>query len=128
MYKKGFLSAEALVMTALLAALASVCGLYISGGKLIMSSSNLTTAAFLAEKQMACIKGLLTENFALQGDVAWQDQEDKLPLLKNGTAFTVKTTVENNGARQKYIFIHVSWNELGIKKHIELESLALHGE
>lgn len=122
--QKGFLSMEVLAAAAMLAALASICAMYAAGGKMIAASANLTTAVFLAEKQMACVKGLLAAQADLTGSVGWQDTEDALPLTKNGTDFTVRTTVEDAcGGGLRRIQVAVGWQEYAAKRSVRLESL-----
>lgn len=131
MNEKGFLSMEVLLITALLTVLVSISGLYVIGGKMIVASANLTTAGFLAEKQMACVRGnksFLAADFS--GEIIWQDKADKLPLVKNGTMFTVTTTVKNypDKSSLKHILIHVGWQEYTVARHVALESLVLADE
>lgn len=124
MKEEGFFTMEVLLVGLLLTALVAATGLYIKSMRMIASSANMTTAACLAQKQIACVEGEPALWESEDGAaIPWQDGKDALPLVKNGTAFDVVTLLrKGEAALVKRVEVVVSWREFGREKQVRLSA------
>lgn len=122
--QRGFFIAEVMVALLLLTVLGALLGAYVFCGKLANASGNETTAAFLAQKQMACVQG---NPAVLQSGSAipWLDAAEKLPIEKNGVRYAVETAAKNVDGEEhlKKVRVNVSWHEFHGVKEVCIERL-----
>ncbi|SEJ08802.1 hypothetical protein SAMN05660742_103116 [Propionispira arboris] len=131
MHENGFFLVEVMVLSAIAFAIAALFSLYTISGKSMEHTTIQITAGFLAQKQLAYIKG---DTAVLQmyqnGIIPWQDSDDPIPVKKNGIAYVINTTVDsvpNNEALKKVVVV-VSWEENHINKQVSMATLvSCHG-
>jgi len=131
MRNDGFFLVEVMVLSAIAVAIGAVVSLYGISGKTIEHTTIQVTAGFLAQKQLAYIKGDTT---VLQkypnGIIPWQDTEESVPIEKNGVSYTVNTIVDaaTNDDVLKKVVVVVSWEENHMNKHVSMATLvSCHG-
>jgi hypothetical protein len=114
MNDKGFFLLETVVLGLILFAAAGVFGTYAISSRLRADSENRLTAAFLAQKQLACVQGNATVLKAAAGSIPWQDPASVQPILKNGKEFYIKTDLQNTEDEVlKQVEVVVQWQERG---------------
>lgn len=131
MHENGFFLVEVMVLSAIAFAIAALFSLYTISGKSMEHTTIQITAGFLAQKQLAYIKG---DTAVLQtyqnGIIPWQDTDDPVPVKKNGVSYVVNTTVAavpNNETLKKVVVV-VSWEENHINKQVSMATLvSCHG-
>ena len=131
MRNDGFFLVEVMVLSAIAVAIGAVVSLYGISGKTIEHTTIQVTAGFLAQKQLAYIKG---DTAVLQkypnGIIPWQDTEESVPIEKNGVSYTVNTIVDaaTNDDVLKKVVVVVSWEENRMNKHVSMATLvSCHG-
>ena len=131
MRNDGFFLVEVMVLSAIVFAIAALFNLYTISGKSIEHTTIQITAAFLAQKQLAYIKG---DPEVLQkypnGIIPWQDTDEPVPIKKNGISYVVNTTVvavPNDNILKKVVVV-VLWEENHINKQVNMATLvSCHG-
>lgn len=126
MNEHGSFLLEVLIVSVMLAVLGTILGMYMLSTQSISRSGNLITAGFLAQKQLAYLKGnekLVNKN--LIEPIAWQDESESLSIKKNGTEFMISTTMEkyNEEKTLKKILVTITWKEGSLTKKITFPTL-----
>jgi len=131
MRNDGFFLVEVMVLSAIVFAIVALFSLYTISGKSIEHTTNQITAALLAQKQLAYIKGdtVILQKYQ-NGTIPWQDTEEEVPIEKNGVSYAVNTTVAAtmNDEVLKKVVVVVSWEENHINKQVSMAMLlSCHG-
>ena len=122
--EKGFLLIETLVLGMLLLAVSGMLIFYRAAIGLQKHSEFETTAAFLAQEQLACVEAASPDCWRTHGSLDWMG-EGKMPLLCNGCSFVVETAVAD-GAESfslRKVRVQVSWTEHGQPQRFALERM-----
>jgi signal peptidase I len=131
MRNDGFFLIEVMVVSAIAVTIAALFSLYTISGKSMEHTTMQITAGFLAQKQLAYIKGDTTILQKYQnGIIPWQDIDEPVPIKKNGVSYVVNTTVAtvpNNDVLKKIVVV-VSWEENHMNKQVSMATLvSCHG-
>ena len=122
--EKGFLLIETLVLGILLLAVSGMLIFYRAAIGLQKHSEFETTAAFLAQEQMACVEAASPARWRNHAALDWMG-EGEMPLLCNGCSFMVETAVAD-GAESfslRKVRVQVSWTEHGQPQRFALERM-----
>lgn len=121
-HERGFLMAEVLLTVFFLSILGMVVIGCMSNIRSVDASAHRTVAVFLAQKQLACVKGK-SSVIRTSGEIPWQDADERMPIVKNGIRYMVETTVSTLEDRWRKVIVAVKWREAGGERKIYLPAI-----
>lgn len=122
--EKGFFFLEAVILGCLLLAGAGLISLQGVAARLLAESSAESTASFLAQEQLACVRSLNHVELTKSKQLPWLGRGE-MPRWQNGHCFSQETNLDRLSDEPGVFKVQVDiyWQEGNRDRHISLERM-----